>query len=64
MPYFTGLGSGTVSCDSGVDNLRDAMMAEISAWQSGERDPVKISQVWQARLHADRVAGAFLKLLE
>jgi glycosyltransferase involved in cell wall biosynthesis len=64
LPYLTGLGSGTTSCDSSLDNLRDAAMVEINAWQSGERNPVQISRAWQARLHADRVAGAFLKLLE
>ena len=64
MPYLTGLASGTTSCDSSPDNLRDAVMAEISAWQSGERDPVQISRAWQGRLHPDRVAGAFLKLLD
>ncbi len=64
MVYFAGLSSGTTSCDSSEDNLRDAVMAEINAWQSGERDPVQISQTWQARLHADRVAAAFLKLMD
>jgi glycosyltransferase involved in cell wall biosynthesis len=64
LPYFTGLNSGTISCDSSVDNFRDAVMAEVNAWQSGERDPVQISQAWQARLHPDRVAQAFLKLME
>ncbi len=64
MVYFAGSSSGTTSCDSSEDNLRDAVMAEINAWQSGQRDPFQISQTWQARLHADRVAAAFLKLME
>jgi hypothetical protein len=64
MSYLTGLRSGTVSCDSALRNLQDALMTEISAWQSGDRDPVQISQAWQARLHADRVAAAFLQLVE
>jgi glycosyltransferase involved in cell wall biosynthesis len=64
LPYLAGLGSGTVSCDSSVVNLRDAVTAEINAWQSGERDPAQISQMWQVRLHADHVAEAFLKLVE
>jgi glycosyltransferase involved in cell wall biosynthesis len=64
MSYFTGSSSGTVSCDSSLDNLRDAVMVEINAWQSGEREPVHISQAWQARLHADRVAAALLKLVD
>jgi hypothetical protein len=64
MPYLTGLGSGTTSCDSSLDNLRDAVMAEINAWHSGERDPVQISRAWQARLHPDRVAAALMNLVE
>jgi len=64
MPYFTGLASGTTSCDASLDNFRDALMAEINAWESGQRDPLQISQAWQARLHPDRVAAAFLKLME
>jgi glycosyltransferase involved in cell wall biosynthesis len=64
MSYFAGMSSGTTSCDSSVDNLRDALMAEIKAWQSGQRDPAQISQAWQARLHADHVAETFLKFLE
>jgi glycosyltransferase involved in cell wall biosynthesis len=64
LPYLTGLGSGTTSCDSSLNNLSDAVMAEIDAWQSGERDPGQISRAWQARLHPDRVAGALLKLID
>jgi glycosyltransferase involved in cell wall biosynthesis len=64
LPYLAGLASGTVSCDSSVVNLRDAVSAEINAWESGERDPAQISQAWQARLHADRVAEAFLKIMD
>jgi hypothetical protein len=63
LPYLTGLGSGTTACDSSPDNLQDAVLAEISAWESGGRDPVQISRAWQARLHPDRVAEALLKLL-
>jgi glycosyltransferase involved in cell wall biosynthesis len=64
MPFFTGLSSGTVAADSSLENMRDALMAEIDAWQSGQRDPVQISQAWQARLHADRVAEAFVKFMQ
>jgi glycosyltransferase involved in cell wall biosynthesis len=64
LPYFAGLGSGTISCDSSLNNLRDALMAEISAWQTGQRDPVQISRAWQARLHPDHVAEALVKLME
>ena len=64
MPYFAELDSGTVSSDSSLDNLVDALLAEIDAWQSGQRDPIQISRAWQARLHPDHVAEALLKLVE
>jgi glycosyltransferase involved in cell wall biosynthesis len=63
MVYFTGLGSGTVSCDGSADNFGDAVRAEIAAWKSGARDPAQISAAWRDRLHADRVAAAFLKII-
>ena len=64
MPYFAGLNSGTTSPDSVVENLGKAVLTEINAWQSGQRDPVQISRAWKARLDPDRVAEALLKLLQ
>ncbi len=62
MPYFCSAGSGTLSCDLSVNNLGDALNAEIDAWRRGDRDPIQISATWTARLHPDRVAGMFLNL--
>jgi len=62
MPYFCSASSGTLSCDLSVNNLRDALQAEIDAWQRGDRDPIQISATWTARLHPDRVAEMFLNL--
>lgn len=62
MPYFCSASSGTLSYDRSVNNLSDALHAEIDAWRRGERDPVQISATWTARLHPDRVAGQFLNL--
>ena len=64
LPYLTALDSGTTSCNSSFDKLRDAVVAEINAWQAGERDPVRISQAWQERLHADRMAEGLLRLVD
>jgi glycosyltransferase involved in cell wall biosynthesis len=63
MVYFTGQASGTTSWDSSPSAFRDAVVAEIEAWESGERDAVRISQSWQARMHPECVAGTFLKLM-
>jgi glycosyltransferase involved in cell wall biosynthesis len=62
MPYFCSASSGTTSCDRSVNNMRDALHAEIDAWRRGDRDPAGISATWTARLHPDRVAGMFLNL--
>ena len=62
MPYLCSTSSGTLSCDLSVNNLRDALQAEIQAWERGERDPIQIGRTWTQRLHADRVAGQFLNL--
>jgi glycosyltransferase involved in cell wall biosynthesis len=62
MPYFTQFGSGTLACDLSPANFRDALFAEIDAWQAGDRDPVQISRTWSGKLHPDRVARAFLNL--
>jgi glycosyltransferase involved in cell wall biosynthesis len=62
MNYFCADGSGTLACKRSADFFCDAVRAEVDAWTSGQRDPVRISRIWIARLHADRVARQVLQL--
>jgi glycosyltransferase involved in cell wall biosynthesis len=60
--YYVQFGSGTLACDLSPNNFRDALFAEIDAWEMGDRDPVQISKTWTEKLHPDRVAKTFLNL--
>jgi len=62
MPYFASFGSGTLACDLSLDNLSDALLAEIDAWRCGERDPVRISSYWTSKLHPEHAARKLLSL--
>lgn len=64
MPYLAQHGSGTLACNLSPNNFRDALLAEIEAWEAGERNPVQISKTWTARLHPDCVAETFWKLAQ
>jgi glycosyltransferase involved in cell wall biosynthesis len=61
MPYFVSLGAGTLACDRSLDNFVDAVMAEISAWRSGERNPTQIATAAASKFHPANVAAAVLR---
>ncbi len=46
------------------DALAEAVMAELAAWDSGERDPAHLSSHWASLLHAPSVARRILELVE
>jgi glycosyltransferase involved in cell wall biosynthesis len=60
--YFCSASSGMLSCDLSVNNLADAVLAEIDAWGRGNRDPVQISATWTARLRPEHIAESFINL--
>jgi glycosyltransferase involved in cell wall biosynthesis len=60
--YFCSESSGTLATRRSASYYCDALNAEIEAWERGERDPVKISQLWSQRLHAPSVARMVLQL--
>lgn len=62
MIYFCSLASGTASSTRSRTNMADALLAELTTWESGERDPVHISRTWTEKLHVDKVAHAVLDL--
>jgi len=62
MIYFCSASSGTLASTRSLGNYTDALLAEIHAWRSGERDPVQISNTWTRRLHVERIAEAVVNL--
>jgi glycosyltransferase involved in cell wall biosynthesis len=62
MNYFCGSDSGTMATKRTVGFFQDALCAEMDAWSSQRRDPVRISQVWTRRLHATEIARRTMNL--
>ncbi len=51
---------GTVASRSRPADLANAMLKEMTAWDSNQRDPIAISQHWRNRLAPRAVCGALL----
>ena len=64
VPWFCGSDSGTVATTYSKTGLGDALEAEASAWETGMRDPLKISANWHSRVGAEAVARQLVSLLE
>jgi glycosyltransferase involved in cell wall biosynthesis len=62
--YFCSEASGTLSCNRSPALFCDAICAEMAAWDSGMRDPARISATWTGRLHAKHVARAVVRMSE
>lgn len=54
--------SGRVSETATAEALSAALQLELSAWESGARNPDAISKAWTAQFHPDRVAARILAL--
>lgn len=61
--WFVSENSGTLSDDDTVQGHVDAINAELSAWENGDRDASMISVRWSEQLHADKVAERILRLI-
>ena len=59
---FASYRSGTLAESLATHHLSDALMAEIEAWENGERDPVAISQFWQRQFHNSYVIQKIIDL--
>ena len=64
MKYFVAENSGTLAEGCDIRLLAEALITEINAWNSGARDPEAISEIWSARVRADRVAAEIVSKLE
>lgn len=62
MIHFCSTYSGTLAPTRSVGNYSDAVLAEISAWRNGERDPEKMSAIWTRKCHVENVARAVVSL--
>ena len=52
--------SGTIAANDTAESIADAILAELSAWESNHRDPTLISAKWTTRLHAVESARRIL----
>lgn len=62
MEYFMGNGDGTMAKSCSPTDILQALDIEVDRWNSGYRDPFRISAFWQKRLHASNVALAVASL--
>lgn len=62
--WFVSEKSGTLADSGDAGAHLDALTAELEAWDRGERDPMAISSIWSSRLHADKVAGRMIRLMD
>lgn len=62
--WFVSEGSGILA---EVDDCRGhakALQDEIECWDIGKRNSREISSIWSDRLHADKVAGQVLEMMD
>ena len=62
IAWHTSKHSGSLSDVATPEALTSTLLAELAAWDRGERDPLAISQQWVSELHPDRVASRILEL--
>jgi hypothetical protein len=62
IEWHTSKHSGSLSTIPTAEALSRTLLAELTAWDCGERDPLAISQAWTRELHPDRVAARILEL--
>ena len=67
MPSFEWFASEKSGQLTDLDNTAghvESLLAELDAWQNGERDAAEISQIWSQRLHADKVAETVVGMMD
>ena len=62
--WFVSEGSGRLASGDSPEHHVDSLLDELTAWDSGTRDPESISDIWCSRLHADKVAEQVVRLKE
>lgn len=64
VTYFASFQSGTPSYVRSPDHMTDTLLAEVDEWETGHRDPEKISRTAFQIFSVDTVAEEFLKVFD
>ena len=63
MRWFVSADSGTTADDYNAAGLACALEQECRAWETGGRDPARISELWREQLAAPKVARQIVRAL-
>ena len=61
--WFVSRDSGTLAATDDANGHLEALVRELSLWETGGRDPMTISDIWTEILHADKVAERIVKVI-
>lgn len=61
--HYVSRESGRIASRNNSASLTDELILEANAWESGQRDPNRISDIWCNEFHADRVAQRAMQAL-
>lgn len=64
VQWYASENSGTVSATDTPESFADAVLKEAAEWTSGHRNPLQISDIWCARLHATQSAKKIIRHFE
>lgn len=62
--WYVSHDSGQLAVEDSARGLAEALLLELEAWDSGERDPVSISTYWYDRLSVAAVSNRIMNLLK
>jgi glycosyltransferase involved in cell wall biosynthesis len=62
FPYMASESSGTCAISRETGDMCDALLAEMTMWRRGLRDPKRISDAWRGRAVASSVAAQVISL--
>jgi hypothetical protein len=60
--WFVAEKSGTLARKDDLEGHLQTLKRELDDWESGLRNPLAITEIWMARMHAERVATRVIEL--
>jgi len=61
--HYVSRESGRLALSMDAESLAEALILEAQAWDSGQRDPERISRIWSGEFHGQNVAKAAIRYL-